>query len=260
MSRDLSDSDDVRRLSPAELKKLTKDQLQFALRTLMKETSEETAAGPTVVQMTRIETKLDDLLTKWGKEKEELRKEIKDLRKEKEKISETLAQHQKMLEMLEADRRASNIIITGVPEEQMGDAKTDAEKVELILSTIGQPTVQVKSVERLGKERQDQHPPAEGSARPRRRPLKVVLKDPGARKDVLDSAPRLKGSGNQFKTIYVKKDVRPLVRKELNRLREVTKKERERPENQGKNVHFDGKERKVYVDGVVVDSFQSVPI
>ena len=60
--------------------------------------------------------------------------------------------------------------------------------------------------------------------------------------------------------MYVKKDVHPLVRKELNRLRDVTKREKERPENRGKQVRFDGKERKVYVGDVVVDSFQSVPI
>lgn len=260
VEKDLSDSDDVRRLSPAELKKLTKDQLQFALRTLMEETAEDTAAGPAVVQMTRIETKLDDFLTKWSKEKEELHKEIKDLRREKEKITETLAQHQKMLEMIEADRRASNLIITGVPEEQMGDADTDTKKVELILSTIGQPAVQVKSVERLGNQQQVQRPPAGGGGRPRRRPLKVVLKNAGARKDVLDCAHKLKNSGDQFKSVYVKKDTHPLVRKELGRLREVTKREKERPENRGKHVRFDGKERKVYVDDVVVDSFQSVPI
>ena len=58
VEKDLSDSNDVRRLSPAELRKLTKDQLQFALRTLMEEAVEDTAAGPAVVQMTRIETKL----------------------------------------------------------------------------------------------------------------------------------------------------------------------------------------------------------
>ena len=54
VEKDLSDSNDVRRLSPAELRKLTKDQLQFALRTLMEEAAEDTAAGPAVVQMTRI--------------------------------------------------------------------------------------------------------------------------------------------------------------------------------------------------------------
>ena len=260
MDKDLSDSSDVRRLSQAELRKLTKDQLQFALRTLMEETTEDTAAGPTVVQMARIETKLDDLLAKWSKEKDELREEIKDLRKEKEKISEALAHHQKMLEMLEADKRASNLIITGVPEEHMGEADSDTKKVKLILSTIGQPAVQVKSVERLGSQQQAQRPSTGAGDRPRRRPLKVVLKDAGDRKEVLDSAHKLKNSGDRFKAIYVKKDVHPLVRKELNRLRDITKREKERPENKGKNVRFDGKERKVFVDDLVVDSFQSVPI
>ena len=45
--------------------------------------------------------------------------------------------------------------------------------------------------------------------------------------------------------VYVKKDVHPLVRKELSRLREVEKRERDKPENQGRNVRYDYKERKV---------------
>ena len=72
-----------------ELRKLNKDQLQFALRTLINEPAEDTTAGPSVVQMGRIEAKLDDLLTKWKEEKDALHKQI-ELKKDREKITEAL--------------------------------------------------------------------------------------------------------------------------------------------------------------------------
>ncbi|KAF0306550.1 hypothetical protein FJT64_021959 [Amphibalanus amphitrite] len=77
-----------------------------------------------------------------------------------------------------------------------------------------------------------------------------------ARKTVLENAHQLKTKDAVFRSIYVKKDVHPIVRKELDRLRDATKREKERPENQGKNVRYDYRERKVYVDDVVVDSYQ----
>lgn len=255
--KDLSVSEEVRRLSPAELRKLNKDQLQFALRTLINEPAEDTAAGPGVVQMGRIEAKLDDLLAKWTREKEALNKQIHDLRKDKDKMAETLSQHQRMLESIEAERRAANVIMTGVPEEQLGGATTDMEKVKLVLSTMGQQAVEVRGVERLGSLQQDRRQPS-GASRPYRRPLKVVLKNADNRKDVLDSARQLKTSDAIFRSIYVKKDMHPLVRKEFDRLRAVEKREKERPENRGKTVRYDYRERKVYVDDVVVDSFQNV--
>ena len=256
--KDLSVSEEVRRLSPAELRKLNKDQLQFALRTLINEPAEDTAAGPGVVQMSRIESKLDDLLPKWTKEKEALNKQIQELRKEKEKIAETLSQHQRMLESIEAERRAANVIMTGVPEDQLGGATTDIEKVKLVLSTIGQQAVEVRSVERLGTQQQDRRQTSGPASRPYRRPLKVVLKNADSRKDVLDSARQLKTSDAIFRSIYVKKDMHPLVRKEFDRLRGVEKREKERPENRGKTVRYDYRERKVYVDNIVVDSFQNI--
>ena len=248
--KDLSASEDVRRLSPAELRKLTKDQLQFALRTQINEPAEDTAAGPSAVQMGRIEAKLDDLLSKWNKEREAMQKEINELRRDKDKVTAALSQHQRILESLDAERRAANVIITGVPEENMGEAATDRAKVKLVLSTIGQPDVLVKSVERLGGQRQDRRAPSSNGSRPYRRPIKVVLMNADDRKTVLEGARQLKTSDAAFRSIYVKKDVHPMVRKELERLRETTKREKERPENQGKNVYYDYKERKVYVDDV----------
>ena len=253
--KDLSSSEEVRRLSPAELRGLNKAQLVFALRTLIEEPAVDTEAGPGISQMARIERKLDDMMEKWNQDKEAMKSQIKDLRRDNEKLSETLAHHQRMLETLEAEKRAANLIVTGLPEESMEGAATDADKVRQVLTAINQQNVAVRSVERLGTLRADgeQRP----GSRPYRRPIKIVLANSSDRPAVLENAKRLKEGDARFRNVYIKKDVHPLVRKELNRLREVTRREKEKPENQGRNVKFDYKERKVYVDDVVVDFFHS---
>ena len=255
--KDLSSSQEVRRLSPAEVRGLNKAQLVFALRTLIDEPNAETEAGPETVQMARIERKLDEMLTNWNTEKQAMQKQLKEIRQENAKLTETVTLHQRMLESLESEKRAANLIMTGLPEESMEGAETDADKVRQVMAAIGQRDVEVRSVERLGELRagRAQNP----STRPYSRPVKVILGKASDRAAILENAKRLKTGDTRFKTVYIKKDVHPLVRKELNRLREVTRREKEKPENQGRNVTYDYKERKVYVDGVVVDYFRSSP-
>ena len=111
----------------------------------------------------------------------------------------------------------------------------------------------VKSVERLDVLRPAGKTPA---GRPHQRVVKVVLKNQSDRHGILENAKKLKQAGDTTQCLYVNKDVHLLVRKELNRLREVEKREKDKPENQGRNVRYDYKERKVYVDNAVVDSYQ----
>lgn len=54
----------------------------------------------------------------------------------------------------------------------------------------------------------------------------------------------------------MKKDVHPLVRKEFNRLRDVEKREKEKPENQEYDVHYNAIRREVIVNGREVDRFR----
>ena len=149
--KDLSSSQDVRRLSPAEVRGLNKAQLAFALRTLIEEPAVETEAGPGTVQMARIERKLDDMLTQWNAEKEVMQKSIKALQQDNVKLTETLTLHQRMLETLESEKRAANLILTGLPEESIEGAQTDADKVRQVMAAIGQQQAEVRSVERLGE-------------------------------------------------------------------------------------------------------------
>ena len=196
--KDLSNSQDVRRMSPAEVRKLNKDQLVFALRTLIDEPASETEAGPQTVQIARIKTKLDNMLSRWGKERDALQAEIKGLRRDNEKMAETITHHQRMLEVLESDKRASNLIITSLPEESMDGAVTDNDKVKRVMSASELEDVGVKSAERLGARRPSRDTT---SGRPHQRPVKVVLTNSSDRQRVLEKAKKLKHAGTAMQRV-----------------------------------------------------------
>ncbi len=229
-TKDLEVAAEVRALTNAEMNKMTNKQLQTALKTLVKD--------PTTESQIRMENKLDQILNELQEQKEEreaMKGEIIKLRIENEALSEAVFQHQRYLESIEAEKRAANLIITGITEgdflnnEQV--IQSDEDKCAMILETIGMTHVELKHIERLGEA-----PEANSIYK---RPVKVVLQDPKVKK--------LKTAGQQFAGIFIKKDVHPVVRKELNRLREVTRKEKEKPENEGKVVQYEHTTRKVTV-------------
>lgn len=157
--------------------------------------------------------------------------------------------HQKYLESQEAAKRASNIIMTGVSEQdmQIGDNlyENDEDKVKRVLDEINQGTVEVRECTRLGV-------PKTTHARP----LKVTLKNGQDRAAILANSNELKDKGEPLKNVYIKKDVHPMVRKEFARLRRVEKEEKQRPENEGRTVKYDPETRTVTVDGSVIDKFR----
>ena len=145
----------------------------------------------------------------------------------KKYLTDAILQHQRFLEAIDGQKRAENLIITGVPEESVLKAsgaeaaeiaETDSEKVSLVLKQIGhKDDTNVLNVVRLGKKYTGPN------ARPR--PLKVITGNPQERKRVIDDAKKLKNVDERFKKIFIKKDIHPAVRKEQNRIRFV---ERER--------------------------------
>ena len=84
----------------------------------------------------------------------------------------------------------------------------------------------------------------------------VSTESKAARDEVIRATPALKTAGKSYEKVYVKKDVHPLIRKEFSRLKDVEKREREKPENQGLNVRYDGTRREVTVDGKIIDKFR----
>ena len=86
--------------------------------------------------------------------------------------------------------------------------------------------------------------------------ITFTCKENEERKRVIDDAKKLKNVDGRFKKIFIKKDIHPAVRKEQNRIRFVEREERQKPENQGRDVKYDFESRCLLVDGIIVDRFK----
>ena len=207
----------------------------------------------TKVKLSNHEASVKSQLADMGKSVKEVKDSVaeKAQKKEHEALKAVVLEQQKFLTKIDSEKRSANLIITGVPEDtplanHSGIAESNDDKVAKILEEIGCPDIQFQNTERLGKQEETNL----------KRPIKITLKDASNRSVVLSHAKNLKESSEPFKKIYIKKDLNPQVRKELSRLRGVTKREKEKPENTGKDVRFDAKLRKVFVNDVEVDSFK----
>ena len=99
-----------------------------------------------------------------------------------------------------------------------------------------------------------------GTAAPhKKRPLLIVVRNREQRDVVLRNTKKLKDAGDSYSRIYVKKDQHPAVRKEWKRLFDAEKAEKEKAENQGANIRLDTRERKLYRNDEVIDSWQPHP-
>lgn len=178
-----------------------------------------------------------------------INKKIDALETKIDRQAEIILKQQLYLEALDRKERRANLVILGVPDEQesLSGAVNDGDKLNKVWEKLGVNNV-LGTHRRLGSTAQD------GTNR-RCRPILLTLEDASQRQHILDQAKNLKTAGEAFKKIYVKKDVHPAVRKEWQRLHDVVKTERERPGNVGCVVNLDTKERKVYRDGVVIDSW-----
>lgn len=172
---------------------------------------------------------------------------ISALQAQVDKQAEVIASQQRYLEILDRKERENNIIITGVPDENesLEGATTEEEKLNKIWSNVG-VAVQEGTHRRLGNETRDG----------RRRPILVTINNKQVRLQVLENAKKLKQLTGEYTKIYIKKDIHPSIRKEWKRLRDAEKEERERPENAGCVIRFEAKERKLYRDGTIIDSWK----
>ena len=153
--------------------------------------------------------------------------------------------------MIDRKERESNIVVLGLPDEgeALDGAVTDTEKLGKIWGKIDVGSVECHQ-RRLG-----QGGANEVNGRTRRRPLLLTIQDKEVRARILANAKHLKTAGERYSRIYVKKDIHPSVRKEWQRLREVEAREKERPENLGRDIKLDTRQRKLYCDGDVIDSW-----
>ena len=225
-------------LSPVQRKRLKKEDLLNIL-------DESLEGNP-------IEQKLDEILKeirlvndKW----EKCDKEIKRIDQVVNDHSKILSAQQKFLEGLDAEKRAKHMIVLGLKEDENG---TDLDKLNDIITVIGlnPENVKVENIERLGTKDDDQPN--------KTRPTKVTLESNHMRYQILKNSSKLKdqAEGSVYRRIFLKKDVHPDVRAEEKRLYEVFKAERDKPENVGKDVVFNRKNRVVTVNAEEVDRFK----
>ena len=175
-----------------------------------------------------------------------INKKFEELQTQVNKQAEILAKQQRYLQILDRKERENNLIITGVPDENesLDGATTEEDKLKKIWSKVG-VRVEMQSHRRLGR-RDD------GNSR---RAILVTLAGKSIRDKILETTNQLKNAGEDYKRIYIKKDVHPSIRKEWKRLYDAERAEKERPENAGCVVRLDARERKLYRDGVVIDSW-----
>lgn len=185
-------------------------------------------------------------LSELKKDYEKTKQDLINMKTENENIKKVLGEHQRFLSSVDSEKRSANVIITGVPENVNDIGVDDRKMVEKILEEIHCSGTVLHKTERLGR-----------TTVSSKRPIKVTLAHPADRERILSNARRLKQSNcEQLKKVYVKKDANPLVRQEQARLREVLRREKEKPENTGKQVKIDYKQNKVFVGELEIDSFQ----
>lgn len=174
-------------------------------------------------------------------------KKFAEVQVQLDRQSEIIAQQQRFLEKVDRRERENNIVILGVPDEQeaLDGAVTDQDKLRKVWEKVGVTNVN-GTHRRLG---------GNGDGGNRRRPILLTIADGEQRKRVLENANRLKTSGETYSRIYIKKDVHPSVRNEWRRLRNAEATEKERPENAGCVIRLDTRERKLYKDDIVIDSW-----
>ena len=175
-------------------------------------------------------------------------------------IKATVAAQQKTLENLQQEKRAKNVIITGVPEPEgspLEIRKKDESTVESIFTAVNCPGVCASRVTRLGRPRNtlgndsntvtDAPPP---------RPLLVTLNTVADARAVTTNRYKLK-QNNTFSKVYLKKDEHPLIRKEWNRLRAFAKTEKAAPINVACNIKVDYQKKAVTRNGESILEFVS---
>ena len=131
----------------------------------------------------------------------------------------------------------------------LNGAVNDGDKVGKVWEMIGGTTA-IRSHRRLGRPNPDTN---------RHRPILVVVETKADRDAILEKSRNLKERGAPYDKIYVKKDTHPSVRLEWRRLRTAEQTEKNRPENYGHVIRLDTRERKLYRDDIVIDSWNPQP-
>ena len=117
-------------------------------------------------------------------------------------LEQTIQNHQRYLDQVDAKKRETNVIITGVSETPGCD---DNRTVKSVLQAAGCETVRPVKISRIGKKNDDIE---------RKRPILVVTESNEERTKILKSKNTLKDGNTEFKSVYIKADEPLCVQKE----------------------------------------------
>ena len=195
-----------------------------------------------------IDRKFNEFEKRFKELNEHCEGEIKRLEDKVKEQSRLISAQQRFLEDIDSERRAKNLIVLGLKE----DEDDDKDKFLEVARTIGisQDDLVIEKLTRLGKLNENQTE--------RIRPLKMTFDSPEMKNKVLKNAYKLKNQNDDdpYKKVFLKKDLHPEVRNEEKRLYDVFKKEKAKPENADKSVIFDRKSRIITCNGEEIDKFK----
>ena len=200
-----------------------------------------------VTSLTNLTEQIRVLTQAFSDHQETTRIQFAEFKQQMVKQNEIIAKQQVYLERQDSKERECNLVILGVPEanESLDGATSDRDKINKIWEAAGIRS-NVKSIRRIGSNH-------DGS---RRRPIIAEVESKTDKDTALDKGKDLKTHSNEiYHRIYVKKDQHPSVRQEWKRLHTVFTTEKERPGNEGCDIQFNFRERKVYKNGVIIDQW-----
>ena len=241
MARQLSE---LRKMQRHQLSKVNKDEL---IESILAAGQDDVGLSSIMDKFAEVIKEMDSLKALVSSPQSIINKKIASLEIKVEKQSEIIFKQQLFLETLDRRERQANLVVLGVPDndEDFDGVTSDENKLSKIWTKIGVDVA--ATYRRLGRRTNQDNQ--------RSRPLLVTLQDKSIRASILDRAKNLKTSGDSYRKIFIKKDIHPAVRKEWERLRNVEKTEKDRPENVGCVVRLDTRERKVFRDNIVIDSW-----
>ena len=142
-----------------------------------------------------------------------------ELEREKELKSKDKEMQQKMIEMMEREKRRNNIIIRGISESMDCDEKTEVDRILEVL--VEEVNIKYEIVGRVGRLEK------EGGAG-RCRPLRIRNEELDHKRKLLSRGKNLKGAeDDNLRKVYVAPDLTRLQQEEDKKLRDKLKEFRE---------------------------------
>lgn len=178
---------------------------------------------------------------------EPLLKEIKAIKGENVELRKIVTQQQSYLERFEIDRRASNLVISGISEKSESSPGNDIEKVKKILEKVRltcdspPPVFTIAKLRRLGTI----------GSRPRL--VIATMENRDIKQQVIGNAKCLR-TDQVTKHVYISPDLPLLTRNENTRLRKEAKIARENHPNSTILI----KQGKLTIDAAEMDHFDIV--